>query len=192
MDSLTLLRNIYRYLDIKGLLGEFPELTKENVDDLFRQIKEELGLKEKWDKPRASSSELILYIDGAARGNPGPAAVGCVLKNSRGEDLLTEGKTIGTATNNVAEYSALLYGLDLASQFQPDKLQIYSDSELMVKQMTGVYKTRDPKMKELREIALVKLQSIEDYTFTAIPRELNSDADSLANKALDEASPGLN
>ncbi|MCP4728358.1 MAG: ribonuclease HI family protein, partial [bacterium] len=102
------------------------------------------------------------------------------------------GKVIGTATNNVAEYQALIYGLDLAINFQPDRLDIYSDSELLVKQMKGEYKTKNPRIKELREIILVKLQSIDDYTFTAIKREFNTDADALANKALDEAAPGKN
>ncbi len=192
MDDYTFLKKIYRHLDLNKLMKETPSLKIEDVDEYFRKIRDALGIRPDSEYDQGEKREFILYTDGAARGNPGPAAVGCVLKNSGGDILQEFGRVIGTATNNVAEYQALIYGLDLALNFQPDKLDIYSDSELLVKQMNGEYKTKNPKIKELKEIVLVKLQEIDEYSFTAIKREFNADADALANKALDETAPGKN
>lgn len=190
MNEIELLKSIYKNINKEKILNENPDLTMVEIDEFFKKVKSNFFQEDK--NELQLNSNLLLYTDGAARGNPGPASVGCVLKNSKGENLKEFCKVIGTATNNVAEYQALVYGLDLALEFKPDILDIYSDSELLVKQMTGVYKTKNTKIKELKEIAEIKLQEINKYTFTAIRRELNTEADKLANKALDESSPGMN
>ncbi|MCP4727828.1 MAG: ribonuclease HI family protein, partial [bacterium] len=132
MDDYTFLKKIYRHLDLNKLVKESPGLSINDIDLFFRKIRDSLGIKPENSEEKENLREFILYTDGAARGNPGPAAVGCVLMNSKGDVLQELGKVIGTATNNVAEYQALIYGLDLAINFQPDRLDIYSDSELLV------------------------------------------------------------
>lgn len=188
MDKKKLLKDIKGNLDLKAILKANPGLTDTDVDDFFAKIQESLGLIEDAPVKNAApkSETLKLYTDGASRGNPGPAAVGCVLFDGDDNVLLEKGKVIGNATNNVAEYNALLYGLELALQYTPKTIAIYSDSELLVKQMTGVYKTKNGRLSALKDKAVLKLKQFESYSFTSIPRDKNSNADSLANKALDQ------
>lgn len=192
MNNREFLDKLQKHLKLKELLSDSPGTSEGDVKKFFKKIRKSLGILDDKAADKIAESELILYTDGAARGNPGPAAVGCVLKKGDGTDLQKLSKVIGVATNNIAEYQALIYGLDLAIEFNPEKLNIYSDSELLVKQMKGEYKVKNEELKELKEIVLVKLQNINSYTITHIMRELNSEADALANKALDENSPGLN
>lgn len=184
MDDYTLLKKLYRHLNIKELLESEPGLSKQDIDTFFREIRDALGIMPAGKRFKVKA--LMLYTDGASRGNPGPAAVGCVLKDNNGNTLLEQGKAIGKATSNVAEYQALLYGLDLAVQFTPESLAIYSDSELLVKQMAGAYKTKNKKLRALKDKVIIKLKQFKKYSFVSIPREQNETADALANKALDE------
>ncbi|QZA88953.1 ribonuclease HI family protein [Salinarchaeum sp. IM2453] len=125
-----------------------------------------------------------LYFDGASRGNPGPAAVGWVIVTSDG--IVAEGSdTIGTATNNQAEYQALIAGLEVASEYGFDELQIRGDSELIIKQIRGEYQVSDPTLREHRVTAHELLSEFSDWELTHVPREVNNRADSLANEALD-------
>lgn len=129
---------------------------------------------------------LTIHIDGAARGNPGPAAFGVVI--SRDGQLLAEEKQfIGKTTNNVAEYVALLYALRRALQFGARRLHIFSDSELLVRQMTGVYQVRDAKLRQLYEQAQELIGQFDEVQLTHVPRKQNRRADKLCNQALDEA-----
>ena len=126
-----------------------------------------------------------LSTDGGARGNPGPAAFGYVLEADDGTMLAAHGEAIGTATNNVAEYRALIAGLEKAVELGVEDLEVFSDSELLVKQMRGEYKVKKPTLKELSEEAAGLARQFESVTYTAVRREHNELADSLVNEALD-------
>jgi ribonuclease H / adenosylcobalamin/alpha-ribazole phosphatase len=126
-----------------------------------------------------------LFTDGGARGNPGPAAYGYVLEAEDGTMLAAHGEKIGIATNNVAEYSALIAGLEKALELGLDEVEVVSDSELMVKQMTGVYRVKNEALRELSLEAGRLAGQIGDVDYTAVRREHNKLADQLVNDALD-------
>ena len=128
-----------------------------------------------------------LFTDGGARGNPGPAAFAYVLEDEHGDVLAAHGEAMGVATNNVAEYSALLAGLEKAAELGVDELEVVSDSELMVKQMRGEYRVKNEALRELSLRAAQLARGIGDVTYTAVRREHNELADRLVNEALDAA-----
>src|SRR5271169_4885084 len=124
-------------------------------------------------------------IDGAARGNPGPAAYGVVVRRPNGKTHESLGKYIGRTTNNVAEYYALIAALDYAAASGIKRLRVYSDSQLIVNQIKGLYKVKHPDLRPLHERAKKQAANLESFTITYVPREQNRDADDLANAALD-------
>ena len=126
-----------------------------------------------------------LSTDGGARGNPGPAAFGYVLETEDGTILAAHGERIGVATNNVAEYSALVAGLERALELGVDELEVVSDSELLVKQMLGLYRVKHPNLKPLYDEARQLLASYKEKDLQHVRREFNKDADALVNAALD-------
>ncbi len=128
-----------------------------------------------------------LFTDGGSRGNPGPAAYGFVLEAPDGTVLDARGEVIGVATNNVAEYRALLAGLERALELDIDDLEVISDSELLVKQMRGEYKVKNAALRELSLEAASLARRIGTVSYTAVRREHNELADSLVNEALDRA-----
>jgi ribonuclease HI len=128
-----------------------------------------------------------LSTDGGARGNPGPAAYGYVLETDDGTVLAAHGEAIGTATNNVAEYRALVAGLEKALELQVDEVDVVSDSELLVKQMRGEYKVKNEALKELQLGAAQLAGQLRSVSYTAVRREHNELADRLVNEALDAA-----
>jgi len=128
-----------------------------------------------------------LFTDGGSRGNPGPAAYAFVLEAEDGTVLDALGETIGVATNNVAEYSALVAGLERAAEVGVDELEVVSDSELLVKQMRGEYKVKNRALQELFLDASRLARKIQRVKYTAVRREHNELADSLVNEALDRA-----
>ena len=132
--------------------------------------------------------KLVVHVDGGARGNPGPAAVGVVIADPEGEVVHAVGETIGAATNNVAEYRALLRGIELAREHGADELEIYSDSELVVKQVRGEYRVKDAGLKPLHAAARAALTDVGEWSFDHVRRENNAHADDLVNQALDAAS----
>jgi ribonuclease H / adenosylcobalamin/alpha-ribazole phosphatase len=126
-----------------------------------------------------------LSTDGGARGNPGPAAYGYVLEAGDGQLLAAHGEAIGTATNNVAEYRALIAGLEKAVELGVDELEVISDSELLVKQMRGEYKVKNEALRELSIEAGGLADQLESVAYKAVRREHNELADRLVNEALD-------
>ena len=130
-----------------------------------------------------------LSTDGGARGNPGPAAYGYVLEADDGTVLDARGVAIGVATNNVAEYSALVAGLDEAGGRGVDELEVLSDSELMVKQMRGEYRVKNTALRALSLQATRLARQLGTVTYKAVRREHNELADRLVNEALDAAAP---
>jgi ribonuclease HI len=128
-----------------------------------------------------------LFTDGGSRGNPGPAAYAYVLEAEDGTVLDARGEAIGVTTNNVAEYSALVAGLERAVEAGVSDLEVVSDSELMVKQMRGEYKVKNRALQDLFLDASRLARTIRKVTYTAVRREHNELADSLVNEALDRA-----
>lgn len=131
--------------------------------------------------------KLIINTDGGARGNPGPAGIGVVFSDELGNIIAEFSEYIGEATNNVAEYRALILALEKAKDFNCQEVECRLDSELIVKQLKGEYKVRDEKMKEL----YAKTQELiffKPISFVHVKREKNKEADSLVNQAIDEKS----
>ena len=126
-----------------------------------------------------------LFTDGGARGNPGPAASAYVLKAEGGAVLDARGEAIGVATNNVAEYRALVAGLRKALELGVDELEVVSDSELLVRQMSGVYKVKNKALVDLSLEASRLAHEVGRVRYTAVRREQNEHADRLVNEALD-------
>ena len=124
-------------------------------------------------------------IDGGARGNPGPAAYGVIIRNGQGEVLAELGEYLGIQTNNVAEYSGLLAALDWASREKMSSLKVLSDSELLVRQMRGQYKVKNPALKELFDRAQAMVRRLEHFAIEHVRREANRDADRMVNQVLD-------
>ena len=137
-------------------------------------------------KPRAAAFQA--NIDGGSRGNPGPASYGVVVRNERGEIVAKLKKYIGRMTNNVAEYYGLIAALDYAQSNGVRALRVESDSELLVRQMRGHYKVKSPDLRPLFERAKKMSQTFESFRIDHVYREQNSEADALANEALDETS----
>jgi ribonuclease HI len=131
--------------------------------------------------------KIILNTDGGARGNPGPSGIGVVLKDETGKLLKAQGEYIGIATNNEAEYKALILGLKLAQNLQALEILVRMDSELIVRQMQGVYKIKDEKLKKLAQEVFRLKSSFKNIVFVHVPREKNSEADALVNEAIDNA-----
>lgn len=136
----------------------------------------------------ASETELIAYIDGASRGNPGPASYGVVIQDSRGNTLESISQFLGRATNNVAEWSALVAALEYALSRHAKALKVYCDSELVARQMQGRYRVQSPDLKPYFEKARKLSAQIGHFSIHNVPREQNREADLLANQALDQAS----
>jgi ribonuclease HI len=131
--------------------------------------------------------KVVLHVDGGARGNPGPAAIGVVVSSPDGEVLEELAEQIGVATNNVAEYRALLRGLERAAALGARELELINDSELVARQLNGIYKVKHPAMRPLYEEAIVALRGFDRWSIRSVPRSENAEADRLVNVALDAA-----
>jgi ribonuclease HI len=132
-----------------------------------------------------AETSLVLHVDGGARGNPGPAAIGVVVSRPDGTVVEEVSETIGMATNNVAEYRALLRGVGRAAALGARELEIIGDSELVARQVSGVYKVKHPSMKPLHEQAVSALRGFDTWRIRTVPRARNARADELVNEALD-------
>ena len=131
------------------------------------------------------SERLVVHVDGGARGNPGPAAIAAVLSEPGGAVLEEHAETIGRATNNVAEYRALLLGIDRARALGARELELVGDSELIARQVRGEYRVKDAGLRELHACVAGALEGFERWTIRNVPRAKNARADHLVNEALD-------
>jgi len=131
--------------------------------------------------------KVIVNVDGGSRGNPGPAAAACVIASPDGEVLGEHAELLGTQTNNVAEYRALLLGLKGARELGASEVEVIGDSELIAKQVNGLYKVKHAAMKPLYLEALQALRGFERWKIRTVPRAQNAHADALVNQALDSA-----
>ena len=129
----------------------------------------------------------MVHVDGGARGNPGPAAVGAVVSGEDGGVLLEEGRFIGHATNNVAEYRAVQLGLELASALGAREVEVVNDSELVARQIGGQYKVKNAALRPLYVETMEALRGFDAWKVRNVRREANERADELVNEALDEA-----
>ena len=130
---------------------------------------------------------VVVHVDGGARGNPGPAAGAAVISTPDGELLDESTALLGVATNNVAEYRGLLLGLERAHALGATEVEVVNDSELVAKQLNGIYQVKHPDMRPLHAQALAALRSFERWSIHSVPRAQNAEADALVNAALDAA-----
>jgi len=133
------------------------------------------------------AKRVKIWVDGASRGNPGQAAIGVVIKDEQGKIIARISRCIGTTTNNQAEYRAIIAALEKAIELGITRVEIKSDSELVVRQLNGRYRVRKAELKPLFQKASQLCGSLEGFAITHIPREQNREADRLANAALDSA-----
>ncbi len=154
------------------------DLSPDQLRNIFQEAADDYGTLEEgiWS----------LYCDGASRGNPGQAGAGVVLVDPGGKVREQHQEYLGEATNNVAEYRGLLLGLKVARNLGIRKLQVYSDSELLVRQINGSYRVKQPHLQVLWQEAQQELKRFEAYKVTHVPREMNQQADRLANQAIDQ------
>ena len=131
--------------------------------------------------------KLVVNVDGGARGNPGPAAIGVVVSDPDGTVIDEVAERIGIATNNVAEYRAVLKGIERAQALGAGELELIGDSELVARQLTGAYKVKHPSMKPLHAQALAAPGRFDSWRIRTVPRAQNARADELVNAALDTA-----
>jgi ribonuclease HI len=136
-------------------------------------------------KPRAASPVVKANIDGGARGNPGPSAYGVVVRDAKGDVIAELSDYLGLQTNNYAEYSGLLAALEYAVKEKHLSFKVFSDSELLVKQMKGQYRVKSPGLLELYEKARVLVRKLEHFSIEHVLREYNREADALVNQVLD-------
>jgi ribonuclease HI len=129
--------------------------------------------------------KVVVNVDGGARGNPGPAAIAAVVQDPGGEVLEERGERIGEATNNVAEYRALLLGIERAAALGASEVELVGDSELIVRQVKGEYKVKDATLRELHRQVVSALKPFERWSIRHVRREENTEADRLVNRVLD-------
>ncbi|HSZ06249.1 MAG TPA: ribonuclease HI family protein [Solirubrobacteraceae bacterium] len=131
--------------------------------------------------------KLIVHVDGGARGNPGPAAAAAVTSTPTGDVVDEHAQLLGKVTNNVAEYRALLLGLARARELGATEIEVIGDSELIAKQVQGIYKVKHPSMRPLYLEAMQALKAFDRWSIRTVPRAQNAEADALVNAALDQA-----
>ena len=129
--------------------------------------------------------KYIVHTDGAARGNPGPAAIGVVIEDEEGRTVYEASRALGVRTNNEAEYLALLTALEYLKDIRPAEVEFRLDSELVVKQIGGQYKVKEPRLQALHGQVIMLLNAVKKFKFRHVRREDNARADELANEALD-------
>jgi ribonuclease HI len=128
---------------------------------------------------------VLIYTDGAARGNPGPAGAGAILRDADGAVLAEIAEPLGHATNNVAEWTAVLLALEEARRLGATQVDLRMDSQLVARQISGIYRVKHPDLKPIHAAVMDLLRTLDGYTVGHVPRELNREADRLSNVAID-------
>jgi ribonuclease HI len=176
VDRGAVLRALAETLDLEQVLARF-QLGRE---DLGRILQDAAGL-----LAEEEAGTWTLYCDGASRGNPGPAGAGFILYDPQGRPRARGSRYLGVTTNNVAEYQALLLGLEAARKLGVNHLQVLSDSELLVRQLVGRYRVKTPHLLPLWQAARKALEHFQTHGVTHVDRSLNHQADRLASQAID-------
>jgi ribonuclease HI len=189
------LAGLAKHMSVQKFLAEHPSLTKAALRALLLEAAEKAGPEPMRPVARAhpekqagtaGTSGYRMFTDGASRGNPGEAGLGVVIEDDSGHIVRRIARYLGKATNNQAEYAALIEGLTAAKELGAEELSIRADSELMVKQMNGQYKVKSPDLQERNAEARRLLEFFRSVVIEYIPREKNKDADALANEAIDK------
>ena len=199
-----ILRHIAREEPLTATVRAFRGLTREQLGQLLEEVAERLAPSVSEAKAEASAPapaspptaeepavrgptpRLRLYSDGAARGNPGPSGAGAVLVEPGGQVVAKVGKFLGTQTNNYAEYMGLLIGLRHARSLGAKEIEIFADSELLIRQLGGRYQVKSLSLRPLYEEAVKLLNEFSRVKLVHVPREMNSAADEMSNRAIDE------
>ncbi|CAM4300088.1 ribonuclease HI family protein [Corallococcus sp. ZKHCc1 1396] len=202
-----LLRHIAREEPLTATVRAFRGLTREHLGQLLDEAADALG----GSTPGPAASEPLeaaapaapspapepvtsgsavtrvrVYSDGAARGNPGPAGAGAVLMDAQGAVIARLGKFLGHQTNNYAEYAGLLLGLQHARALGAREVEVYADSELLIRQLDGRYQVKSPTLKPLFQEARALLKAFSKVKLAHVPRAQNAEADEMSNRAIDE------
>ena len=193
MDDSDLLKAIYSSIDWPALYEKAPDADREDVDLLFRHLRELLQESPRPKPSRETTTEkdtcamdietAVLHTDGASRGNPGPGGAGIALYTADGDEFFAEGQYLGKVTNNQAEYMAVEYGLKKALEMGVSRVTLRSDSQLLVRQLNGRYRVKSDRLRPLYEDVVQLLDRFEDWTAEAVPREQNKRADEMASNA---------
>jgi ribonuclease HI len=197
-----ILRHIAREEPLTATVRAFRGLTRERLGQLLEEAAERLSAgtgEPQAESPapaspptaeesssRGATPRLRLYSDGAARGNPGPSGAGAVLIEPGGQVVARLGKYLGTQTNNYAEYMGLLIGLKHAKSLGAKEIEIFADSELLIRQLGGRYQVKSPSLRPLYEEAVKLLNDFSRVKLVHVPREMNAAADEMSNRAIDE------
>jgi len=181
------LRHIAREEPLDATLHAFPELTREKLARLLERVAQQCeGADVTNGERKASLHRVRVYSDGAARGNPGPSGAGAVLVEPSGQVVDRLGKYLGVQTNNYAEYMGLILGLKRARELGATEVEVFADSELMIRQLGGRYQVKSPSLRPLYEEALRLLNDFSRVKLVHVPREMNTAADEMSNRAIDE------
>ncbi|MDP7034716.1 MAG: ribonuclease HI family protein [Planctomycetota bacterium] len=185
-----LLRLLPQYLDVERLSADHPDYTAEMarkvLEELIEASVDHSPLQKEEDASAQAADSVLIFTDGGSRGNPGPAGIGVVVLS--GEETLVEvGESIGEATNNEAEYRALIRGLEESKRVGARRVDIRMDSQLIVRQVEGRYKVKHPVLKGHYAQVMLLLNGFDSWKVLHIPREMNARADALANLGMDSA-----
>jgi ribonuclease HI len=175
--------------------AEFADISQEDLRALFDELALHMLRCSEWRDVAGTKQDISrmrgsLYCDGASRGNPGPSGAGVVILDKNGEQIFELSRFLDNATNNEAEYKALIRGLRAAADVGLKGVEIFLDSELVVNQLLGTYKVRNPRLLKLFEEAMSRLRLFDEYAIFHVGRELNQKADRLANEAIDRGLRG--
>ncbi|MEW5743103.1 MAG: ribonuclease HI family protein [Myxococcota bacterium] len=186
--QLAVLRFIAREEPLLATLGAFPQLDRARLKRIIERAATmvEGGGEQAPVTQVPALSRVRVYSDGAARGNPGPSGAGAVLVEPSGQVVDRLGKFLGHQTNNYAEYMGLLLGLRRAKELGVAEVEVFADSELMLRQLGGRYQVKSPSLRPLYQEALRLLNDFERVKFVHVPREMNRAADEMSNRAIDE------
>jgi len=197
----AILRHIAREEPLTATVRAFRGLTRERLGQLLEEAAERLEGSEaepleeaappapptaEESSSRGTTPRLRLYSDGAARGNPGPSGAGAVLIEPGGTVVAKLGKYLGNQTNNYAEYMGLLIGLKHAKSMGAKEIEVFADSELLIRQLGGRYQVKSPTLRPLYEEAVKLLNDFSRVKLVHVPREMNAAADEMSNRAIDE------
>lgn len=195
-DPLSLIRFIADNESLANTLDEFPQLTDDRLREVLRDFVKASTAPPKKRRPKTSdegegSLRVVVNTDGASRGNPGPSGGGWVVFSLGGERIHEGHAFLGRRTNNEAEYEAVIGGLMAAAKLGATEVTLRSDSELLIRQINGRYRVKNPRLLKLYEAARQVIQRFRRFEARHVPRADNAAADALANRAIDEEGPDI-
>ncbi len=181
-----LLKFIAKEEPLAATLKAFPSVSRERIGKLLDKVTKGLAGAAEEHSEVGALERLRVYSDGAARGNPGLSGAGAVLVEPNGQVVDRIGKFLGVQTNNYAEYMGLLLGLRRAQALGVNEVEVFADSELMIRQLGGRYQVKSPTLRPLYEEAVKLLNDFSRVKLVHVPREMNKAADEMSNRAIDE------